>query len=78
MLSVFHQLIPPSGVEFAVFLRLREPSFSTQNSTYIIHLVVARDNLLRIYELREHLEKVDDGTQDEKQTLVCVFSNSGL
>jgi cleavage and polyadenylation specificity factor subunit 1 len=52
MLGLFHELLPPSGVEFAVFLKLRSSLILPNASPCIIHLVVARDNFLRLYEIR--------------------------
>lgn len=73
MQSVFQQVIPPSGVEFAVFLKLREPSFLIETSAYIIHLAVARDDFLRIYEVREHIEKPNDKNEEKKAEVGLFF-----
>lgn len=52
------ELIPPSGVEHAVFIKLTpsslgEDSGPSSSSKVVANLVVARSSLLRIFEVRE-------------------------
>jgi len=70
MLGVFHELLPPSGAEFAAFVNFGTTTLSSNNSEYIIHLAVARDNFLRLYEIRRDSSTaenlVNGSKQDEK------------
>jgi cleavage and polyadenylation specificity factor subunit 1 len=70
MLGVFHELLPPSGAEFAAFVNFGATTLSSNNSEYIIHLAVARDNFLRLYEIKRDSSTaenlVNGGKQDEK------------
>ncbi|KAG8792615.1 mRNA cleavage and polyadenylation factor subunit, partial [Serendipita sp. 399] len=60
MLGIYNEILPPSGVEFAAFLNLGDISFSHQHSVYYKHLAVGRSNLLRIYEVRQHLANKEE------------------
>lgn len=52
MYGLFNELLPPSGVDYVVWLRLIGAS-SIRRTDIGQHLVVARGNRLRIFELRE-------------------------
>lgn len=52
MYGLFNELLPPSGVDYVVWLRLIGAS-SIRRTDAGQHLVVARGNRLRIFELRE-------------------------
>lgn len=54
MLGLFHELLPPSGAEFSVFLKFGSSLVLPSSGDCITHLVVARDNFLRLYEIRSH------------------------
>ena len=69
MQALHHELLPPSGVEFAISLKLAPSTLFRQSATstepngdalqtprYVCNLVVARGNLLRIFEVREVAE----------------------
>ncbi|KAG8954872.1 mRNA cleavage and polyadenylation factor subunit [Tulasnella sp. 424] len=60
MYGLRHELLPPSGVEHAVFIKLTPSSLgegpgasSSSGGKVIANLVVARSSLLRIFEVRE-------------------------
>lgn len=61
MYGLRHELLPPSGVEHAVFIKLTPSSLggdnpgasSSNNRKVVANLVVARSSLLRIFEVRE-------------------------
>ncbi|KIO33745.1 hypothetical protein M407DRAFT_229600 [Tulasnella calospora MUT 4182] len=60
MYGLRHELLPPSGVEHAVFIKLTPSSLgdgpgasSSHNGKVVANLVVARSSLLRIFEVRE-------------------------
>ncbi|KAG8863922.1 mRNA cleavage and polyadenylation factor subunit [Serendipita sp. 405] len=65
MLGIYNEILPPSGVEFAVFLNLGDLSFSHQLSVQFKHLAVGRSNVLRIYEVRQHLADTDSEDKPE-------------
>lgn len=53
MLGIYRDVLPSSGVEFAVFLRLNCLSvFGPSTSASVTNLVVGRNNRLRIYDVR--------------------------
>lgn len=51
MYGLFNELLPPSGVDYVVWLRLTGAS-SLRRTDARQHLVVARGNRLRVFELR--------------------------
>jgi cleavage and polyadenylation specificity factor subunit 1 len=72
MLGVFHELLPPSGVEFAAFVNFGSTTLSSNNSEYVTHLAVARDNFLRLYEIRRDsptAENVVNGSKRDGKPL---------
>jgi cleavage and polyadenylation specificity factor subunit 1 len=74
MHALRHQILPPSGVEFAASLKLR-PSTLGQLPTArhvfvaraLCNVVVARSNLLRIFEVREELAPISSQAGDERE-----------
>lgn len=68
MLGVFHEILPPSGVEFAAFVNFGNITLLASNAGYTTHLAVARDNFLRLYEIRE-----DESAVKEQGTSPSLF-----
>lgn len=79
MHALHQQILPASGVEFATSLKLTpstlETSFSSSTSNCLIsrvicNLVVARANLLRIFEVREESAPFQlDEEKDRRSTV---------
>ena len=80
MQALYHGLLPPSGVEFAVSLKLapstllRQNAGSLQNNAdvpqtprHICNLVVTRGSLLRIFEVREVAELPSEQTLNDRK-----------
>ncbi|KIM33311.1 hypothetical protein M408DRAFT_152666 [Serendipita vermifera MAFF 305830] len=67
MLGVFHQVLPPSGAEFATFVNFGNTTLLPNNPGYLTHLAVARDNFLRLYEIREDPSSVKNDVNGTKQ-----------
>jgi cleavage and polyadenylation specificity factor subunit 1 len=54
MYALRQELISPNGVEHSLFMKLTSSCVSSSSQTKVIaNLVVARSNLLRIFEVRE-------------------------
>jgi len=75
MHALHQEIIPPSGVEFATSLKLTPSTLDVPSTTSARHeiaarvlcnVVVARSNLLRIFEVREELAPVGS-SEDEKE-----------
>ncbi|KAF8837869.1 hypothetical protein BDN67DRAFT_972360 [Paxillus ammoniavirescens] len=62
MHALRHDILPPSGVEFAVALNFTP---STTPST-LINIVTARSNLLRVYDVREQHLSISDYAESER------------
>ncbi|KAG2003702.1 cleavage factor protein [Coprinopsis cinerea AmutBmut pab1-1] len=63
-------LLPASGVEFATHLKLTPSCLSPRHefvARVLCNLVVARSNLLRIFEVREEPCAVPHGVEDERE-----------
>jgi len=70
MLGVFHELLPPSGAEFAAFVNFGNTTLQSNNGEYITHLAVARDNFLRLYEIRSVPQAVENvSTKEDVKSL---------
>jgi len=69
MYGLFNELLPPSGVDYVVWLRLIGAS-SIRHTEAGQHLVVARGNRLRIFELREatRSESTKRGSRRQSQS----------
>jgi len=69
MYGLFNELLPPSGVDYVVWLRLIGAS-SIRRTDVGQHLVVARGNRLRIFELREATrpESTKRGSRQQSQS----------
>jgi cleavage and polyadenylation specificity factor subunit 1 len=66
MLGLFQEIVPPSGADFAVFLNFGDTSFQTEAEERIAHLVIARDNFLRLYEVRRQRRTENLPSNDEE------------
>lgn len=52
MHALRHELLPPSGVEFAIALKLTPSTASKHDPSSFLNIVTARSNILRVYEVR--------------------------
>jgi cleavage and polyadenylation specificity factor subunit 1 len=77
MHGLFNELLPPSGVDYAVWLRLTGAS-SLCHTDARQHLVVARGNRLRIFELREETrsESTNRGSRQQSQSENATSENN--
>ncbi len=72
MHALRHQILPPSGVEFAASLKLTPSTLgATARHEFVTralcNVVVARSNLLRIFEVREELAPFPSQAEDERE-----------
>jgi len=79
MQALHQELLPPSGVEFATTLRLTPSTlpeafpFSTSTShdqpsaSALYNLVVARANILRVFEVKDDPAPISPQLEDERQ-----------
>jgi cleavage and polyadenylation specificity factor subunit 1 len=76
MQALYQEILPPSGVEFATTLRftpstlVQVPTPSTSTSHYrsaLYNVVVARANILRVFEVREDPAPILPQLEDELQ-----------
>ncbi|KAF7292889.1 Cleavage and polyadenylation specific protein [Mycena indigotica] len=81
MHALHQEILPPSGVQFAVTLRLTpSPLQSTSTRHTLCNLVVARSNFLRIFNVvEEEIEKDDgedvdmDGQAKPRSTMTRIY-----
>ncbi|CCL98048.1 uncharacterized protein FIBRA_00042 [Fibroporia radiculosa] len=74
MQALRQEILPPSGVEFSACLKLtpstlwddKSPSSSTGGGRALFNVVVARSNLLRIFEVREEPAPFSTQKEDER------------
>ncbi|PCH44667.1 hypothetical protein WOLCODRAFT_77692 [Wolfiporia cocos MD-104 SS10] len=74
------EILPPSGVEFAACLRLtpstlpdsKSPGSSTGTGRALFNVVVARSNLLRVFEVREEPAPISSQKEDERDRRASV------
>ncbi|PVF95861.1 hypothetical protein CPB86DRAFT_787660 [Serendipita vermifera] len=76
MLGLFQEILPPSGAEFAVFLNFGDTSFPNDAEERIVHLVVARDSFLRLYEVRRQRRTENLTSSDEERHSSTKISHS--
>ena len=80
MYGLFNELLPPSGVDYVVWLRLTGVS-SLRHTDARQHLVVARGNRLRIFELcegtRSELTKRDSRRQSQSENATSESNEQG-
>ncbi len=79
MQALHQEILPPSGVEFATTLKLTPstlsevsppPSSASQDQTSrgaLYNLVVARANILRLFEVKESPAPISSQLEDERQ-----------
>lgn len=79
MEALRHEILPPSGVEFAVCLKLTPatvtgsaPSTSQATGEALFNVVVARSNFLRIFEVREEPQPISTQKDDERERRASV------
>lgn len=77
MQALRHEILPPSGVEFAACLNLTASSVSdssTSQSTgrVLFNVVVARSNFLRIFEVKEEPAPISTQKDDERERRASV------
>ncbi|KAF8555471.1 hypothetical protein OG21DRAFT_1496241 [Imleria badia] len=61
MHALRHDILSPSGVEFAVAL-----SFTSSTSSTLVNVVTAKSNLLRVYGIREQPSPISDRVESER------------
>lgn len=86
MHAVRHEILPPSGVEYAACLKLT-PSTVARDShsgsapagpspslsaNAVCNVVVARSNSLRIFEVRQELAPISTHKEDERERRASV------
>jgi cleavage and polyadenylation specificity factor subunit 1 len=73
MHALHHEILPPSGVEFATSLKLTPstlavpPNGSVSSRRTLCNLVVARSNLLRIFEVCEEQAPFPSPSEEDKE-----------
>lgn len=72
MQALRHEILPPSGVEFVACLNLTPSTIPSSSSSQVttrvlFNVVVARSNLLRVYEVREELAPISSQKDDERE-----------
>lgn len=77
MQAVRHEILPPSGVEYAACLRLLpstviEISNSRTSGRALFNVVVARSNFLRVFEVREEPTPISTQKDDERERRASV------
>lgn len=79
MQALRHEIIPPSGVEFAVCLKLTPatvakngPSSSQAIGEALFNVVVARSNFLRVFEVREEPAPISSQRDEERERRASV------
>ena len=77
MQALRHEILPPSGVEFASCLKLlpatiSEPSGSRTTGHALFNVVVARTNFLRVFEVREEPAPISTQKDDERERRASV------
>lgn len=79
MQALRHEILPPSGVEFAACLKLTPatttgsaPSTSQTTGQVLFNVVVARSNYLRIFEVREEPQPISSQQDDERERRASV------
>lgn len=79
MQALRHEILPPSGAEFAACLRLTPatvtdsgPSTSQTTGNALFNVVVARSNFLRIFEVREEAPPISTQKDEERERRASV------
>jgi cleavage and polyadenylation specificity factor subunit 1 len=79
MQAIHQEILPPSGVEFATCMKLT-PSTVTQNGPsgsqtskrVLFNIVVARSNVLRVFEVCEEPAPISQQKEDERERRASV------
>ncbi|CAL1708463.1 unnamed protein product [Somion occarium] len=77
MHALRHEILPPSGVECAACLKLTPSTVgmaasSSSQPRVLFNVVVARSNLLRIFEVREEPPPISPKQEDERERRASV------
>ncbi|KAI0777316.1 CPSF A subunit region-domain-containing protein [Trametes elegans] len=78
MQALRQEILPPSGVEFAACLKFTPSTLSdsgpstSQGGRTLFNVVVARSNLLRIFEVREEQAPISTQKEDERDRRATV------
>ncbi|KAI0646665.1 CPSF A subunit region-domain-containing protein [Trametes meyenii] len=78
MQALRQEILPPSGIEFATCLKFTPSTLSdhgpstSQSGRTLFNVVVARSNLLRIFEVREEPAPISTQKEDEKDMRASV------
>ena len=77
MQALRHELLPPSGVEFAACLKLlpstvSESSGSRTTTRALFNVIVARSHFLRVFEVREEPAPISTQKDDERERRASV------
>ena len=79
MQALRHEILPPSGVEYAACLKLtpstvanKAASTSQSRKQALFNVVVARSNLLRIFEVCEEPAPISAQRDDERERRAIV------
>ncbi|KAH7882293.1 CPSF A subunit region-domain-containing protein [Phlebopus sp. FC_14] len=70
MHALRHDILPPSGVEFAVTLNLTPstiPGPAAATPSTVINIVTARSNALRVYDIRQQPVAISDHAESERE-----------
>lgn len=72
MQALYQEILPPSGVEFGTTLRLTPSTLPPSNATQpfngaLYNLVVARANILRVFEVKDDPAPISSQLEDERQ-----------
>lgn len=70
MHALHHEIHPPSGVEYVCSLKLTHSTVSARHelaARVLCNVVVARENILRIFEVREELAEVSGRNIEERE-----------
>lgn len=77
MQALRHEILPPSGVEFTACLNFTPSTVPTSSirqaaGRVLFNVVVARSNLLRVYEVREEPAPISSQKDDERERRASV------
>ncbi len=77
MQAIRHEVLPPSGVEFAACLKLTPSTVSGSSGSQTVgrvlfNVVVARSSLLRVFEVREEPAPISTQKEDERERRASV------
>lgn len=81
MQALRHEILPPSGVEFTACLNFTPSTVPTSSvrqaaGRVLFNVVVARSNLLRVYEVREEPAPISSQKDDERERRASIIRKS--